>query len=243
VHIAESDEERRLVERAEGIFATGLRARGIVVEQRARSSIALLARTGVLDARPLLIHCVRVDAEDIDAMASHDCAVAHCPISNAKLGHGTAPLLDLLQRGVRVGLGSDSVASNNRMDISAEARAAILAQRARTQRHDALCASDAVRLATLGGASALGLDTEIGSLEVGKSADLAAFPLDPHTAPVHDPFAAVVFALPGTGASLVTVAGRELVRDGRLTRRDDGLTARVDDTVRRMRDWDRSQAS
>src|SRR6185436_10435215 len=107
--------ERALVERAEGVFANGLRKRGIVVDRRARSSIALLARTGVLDARPLLIHCVRVDAGDIDEIASHDCAVAHCPISNAKLGHGVAPLLDLLQRRVRVGLGSDSVASNNRM--------------------------------------------------------------------------------------------------------------------------------
>ena len=110
------------------------------------------------------------------------------------------------------------------------------------QRHDVLCAADAVHLATLGGARALGLETEIGSLEVGKSADLAAFPLVPHTAPVHDPYAAVIFALPGAAASLVTVAGRELVRDGRLSRGDDALTSRVDDTVRRMREWQQSQS-
>jgi cytosine/adenosine deaminase-related metal-dependent hydrolase len=242
VHIAESEEERGLVERAEGTFANGLRARGIAVEKRGRSSIALLQRAGVLDAHPLLIHCVRIDADDVAAIASHDCAVAHCPISNAKLGHGTAPLLDLLARKVRVGLGSDSVASNNRMDLIAEARAAVLAQRASHQRHDVLCAADAVYLATLGGARALGLDAEIGSLEVGKSADLAAFPLDSHTAPVHDPNAAVIFALPGVAASLVAVAGHELVRDGRLSRGDDGLMTRVDDTVRRMRHWQRGQS-
>lgn len=237
VHIAESEVERELVEEGAGVFAEGLRKRGVVVKQRGRSSMDLLQRTGVLATRPLLIHCVRLDARDVELVARSAAPVAHCPVSNAKLGHGTSPLLELLAACVTVGLGSDSVASNNRMDILAESRAAILAQRARVTRHDALCAHDALVLATLGGARALNLDREIGSLEVGKSADLAAFPLGAHAQPVHDPEAAAIFALPGTPAALATVAGAELVRGGVPVRFDSALGARMESTAARMRAW------
>ena len=237
VHIAESEHERRLVEHGDGVFGEGLRKRGIAVERRARSSIDLLVRTGVLAEKPLLIHCVRVDGADVGAIAQSGAPVAHCPISNAKLGHGVAPLLELLSAGIRVGLGSDSVASNNRIDMLAESRAAILGQRGRVARHDVLCARDALHLATLGGARALGLEREIGSLEAGKSADLAAFPLDASALPVHDAEAAAVFALPGVAARLVTVAGRELLRDGRLVTEDATLGRRVEATATAMRDW------
>jgi 5-methylthioadenosine/S-adenosylhomocysteine deaminase len=241
VHIAESEVERQLVERGDGVFAEGLRRRGIDVRARARSSVELLKNNRVLDARPLLIHCVRVDGADVDVVAATRCPVAHCPVSNAKLGHGTSPLLELLAAGVTVGLGSDSVASNNRMDMLAEARATILAQRARVARHDVLCARDALRLATLGGARALGIDRDVGSLEVGKSADLAAFPLDAYVLPVHDPETTAIFSLPGTAARLVTIAGRELVRDGELLEVDVGLAPRVEATAKAMRDWARAQ--
>ena len=237
VHIAESEVERELVERGEGIFADGLRRRGIDVGPRGRSSIEILDRSGILATRALLIHCVRLDDTDIELVARHGAPVAHCPVSNAKLGHGTARVLEMLAAGVTVGLGSDSVASNNRMDMLAEARAAVLAQRARVGKHDVLCARDVLALATIGGARALGLDGEIGSLEVGKSADLVAFPLDECSMPVHDPEAAVVFALPGVAASLVTVAGRELVRNGRVISVAPGLGARMEETARLMREW------
>jgi 5-methylthioadenosine/S-adenosylhomocysteine deaminase len=243
VHIAESEAERELVVDGDGIFARGLRKRGIDVGPRARSSIELLRATGVLGQRPLLIHCVRLDADDIAHVATHAAPIAHCPVSNAKLGHGVAPMLDYLGAGITVAIGSDSVASNNRMDMLAEARAAILAQRARVGRHDAICARDALELATIGGARALGLDAEIGTLEVGKSADLAAFPLAPHVIPVHDPESTAVFALPGSAASLVVVAGRELVTGGRLLGEEPALVARVDDTARLMREWAHAQAT
>ena len=243
VHIAESEAERELVEDGDGVFATGLRARGIAVATRARSSMELMHRTGVLDTRPLLIHCVHLDRQDIALVARSASPVAHCPVSNAKLGHGTSKLVELLDAKVTVGVGSDSVASNNRMDILAEARAAILAQRARLAKHDVLCARDALHLATLGGAKALGLDAEVGSLEAGKSADLAAFALDTHVMPVHDPEAAAIFALPGIPAMLVTVAGRELVRDGKLLAVDATLSSRVDATARKMAEWARRTAA
>jgi 5-methylthioadenosine/S-adenosylhomocysteine deaminase len=240
VHIAESEGERLLVERGEGPFADGLRRRGIPVQPRASTSIELIERMGVLRDKPLLIHCVRLVDRDIQAVARSGAPIAHCPASNSKLGHGTAPLTELLEAGVVVGLGSDSVASNNRMDMLAEARAAILAQRARLGRHDVVCARDAIYLATLGGARAIGLESEVGSLEVGKSADLAAFPVDPCTLPVHDPEAAAVFSLPGVPASLVTVAGRELVRDGQLTTNEAALSSRIDAIADKMREWSRA---
>jgi cytosine/adenosine deaminase-related metal-dependent hydrolase len=217
VHIAEGEDESSLVQHALGSWAESHRSRGITVLPRAGSPIRLLERTRVLDARPLLIHCVRVDSEDIGLIARHDCAVAHCPASNAKLGHGIAPLTEFLRLGVRVGLGSDSVASNNRMDLLDEARLAILMQRARVGRPDAPTATEVLELATLGSARALGLESDIGSLDVGKSADLAAFPLDAaRSVPVYDPVTTLVFATAGAQARFVAVGGRPLVVDSKL---------------------------
>src|SRR6185295_16185103 len=105
---------------AEGSFADGLRRRGIPVERRGSTPIELLDRLGVLGAKPLLIHCVRASDEDIARIVTSRSSVAHCPASNAKLGHGIAPLDEMLAAGVTVGLGSDSMASNNRMDILGE---------------------------------------------------------------------------------------------------------------------------
>jgi 5-methylthioadenosine/S-adenosylhomocysteine deaminase len=243
IHIAESEDESRLVQHAVGLWADNHRQRGIPTVPRGATPIRMLERTGVLDARPLLIHCVRIDGEDIAAIAGHDCAVAHCPASNAKLGHGIAPLFDLLEAGVRVGLGSDSVASNNRMDLLDEARLAILMQRASLRRHDVVTASAALELATLGGARALGLDREIGSLDVGKAADLAAFPLHhARSVPVYDPATALVFSTSGLAATFVAVAGRPLVRDGRLV--GDAVDApTVDAAARALADWSAADAA
>lgn len=211
IHIAESEDETLLVRDGAGAFAGPLRERGIPAAPRARTPIDLLERLGVLDAKPapLLIHCVRVDDSDIRAISRSGASVAHCPISNARLGHGVAPLLEMLEAGIPVGLGSDSMASNDRMHLLEEARAALLAQRIRTRAVDALPPARALELATLGGARALGLDARIGSLEPGKEADLAAFPLPPASASA-DPSALAVLALGGAEACLVVVGGREV---------------------------------
>ena len=243
VHIAESAVESALVVDGSGAFADGLRARGIDVARRARTPVELLASLGVLDVKPLLIHCVRVDATDIETIARHDAAVAHCPASNAKLGHGTAPLAAMRAAGIRVGVGTDSVASNDRMDLLDETRLATLFANAREARYDALGASDALALATIGGARALGLDNEIGSLEVGKAADLAAFRIPPHRAPLHDPVAAAIYSIAGSAASLVVVAGVEQVRDGLLINADDGLPGRVQKSAGLLQEWLGSQAT
>ena len=237
IHIAESALESELVERGAGAFADGLRARGMQAPVRGSSPVELLERLGVLRARPLLIHCVRVDERDIGRIARNGCAVAHCPASNAKLGHGVAPLANLLGASIRVGLGTDSVASNDRMDVLDEARLASLMSGARERRVDALSTSAAIELATIGGARALGLDAEIGTLEAGKSADLAAFPIPSYRRPVHDPVAALLFAMPGTAAALVTVAGRALVRDGRVLEAVAGVAGRVQQSAALLSKW------
>jgi 5-methylthioadenosine/S-adenosylhomocysteine deaminase len=236
VHIAESALESQLLSEGSGAFADGLRRRGIEVVPRAESPIALLDRCGVLDAHPLLIHCVRVNAGDVERIASSSSSVAHCPVSNAKLGHGVAPLMDLLEAGIPIGLGSDSMASNNRMDLLEEARVALLAQRAVAQLCDAPQAADMIELATIAGARALGIDAQIGSLEEGKQADLAAFSIDP-AVPIQDPVAALVFSISGARARFVSVAGRPLVRDGELVSPRRGLAERMQSLADALAAW------
>ena len=236
VHIAESELEQRLVVDAAGAFADRLRRRGIDVAPRAESPIQLLARLRLLDAMPLLIHCVRVDARDIATIAGSRSTVAHCPASNAKLGHGVAPLDEMLAAGIAVGLGSDSMASNNRMDILSEARLALLVQRMRIGSFESPSAADVLELATIGGAKAIGIDHLVGTLEEGKQADLAAFAIEP-LLPVHDPVDTAVFSLTGASARFVMVAGRPLVQDGALVAPRAGLAQRMAQLGDALADW------
>jgi 5-methylthioadenosine/S-adenosylhomocysteine deaminase len=236
VHIAESELEQSLVVDAGGPFADGLRRRGITVSARASSPVQLLAELRVLDVAPLLIHCVRVDTRDIQTIADSRSPVVHCPVSNAKLGHGVAPLDELLAAGITVGLGSDSMASNNRMDILEEARFALLSQRTRVGSWETPEAIDVLELATIGGARAIGVDALVGSLESGKQADLAAFSLE-GVGPIQDPIAAAIFSITGARARFVTVAGKPLMRDGMLIARRAGLEQRMQSIADSLADW------
>lgn len=245
VHVAESRAEMLLVRDGTGPFADRLRARQIAVAPQAESPIALLDAAGVLAAQPLLIHVIQADDRDLQRIADAGATIVHCPISNAKLGHGIAPLDRMLAHGIRTGLGTDSVASNDRMDLLGEARQATLFCSLRAGTPDALSAHDALALATRGGAEALGLGARVGTLEVGKDADLAAFPLDHEDAqPLFDPAVALVHALAGkVHATLVTVQGRELVRHGAVIQRDDGLPQRVNDWRDRLEQWRRASTA
>lgn len=239
VHAAESRSERLLLREGTGPFAESLLARGITWKTPGTSTVKYLARLGVLRARPLLVHAVDVDTEDIEEVRRSGAAVAHCPKSNAKLGSGIAPLGAFLDHGVRIGLGTDGAVSNNGCDLIEEARFAILLQRARAAAEGQgplLDARAGVRLMTLGGAEALGMEGEIGSLEPGKLADLAAFDLSgPHVAPVHDPEAAVVFAASGRDAVLTMVEGRILYQRGKaLTLDEEGLRLELEVAARKL---------
>lgn len=164
VHVAESRAESELLQTGSGRFADAWRRRGIPLPPApGRSPVEWLDRHGVLAERTLCIHAVQSGAADLELLALRGCAVAHCPLSNAAHGHGAAPLAGFLSRGIRVGLGTDSVLSVPRLDLLAEARAA--------RALAGLDAESALALCTIGGASALGLDGEIGSLEVGKWGD------------------------------------------------------------------------
>jgi len=167
VHAAESQEETLLVRDGAGPFAAALRARGIAIEARNCSPVAYLLQRGILRPGTLCIHCVQVDQADIELLRVTRAAVAHCPRSNAAHRHGRLPLRWVREAGVPVGLGTDSVVSVGELDLWAEAEAAGL-----TGGGDA-----ALRMLTIEGARALGWEREIGSLDVGKAADLAVFPL------------------------------------------------------------------
>jgi cytosine/adenosine deaminase-related metal-dependent hydrolase len=238
MHAAESEAEQALMLEGGGIFAAAYALRGFAFDSPRTTTVRHLADTGVLDTRPLLAHCVRVDEGDIRLLKDYGAGVAHCPKSNAKLGHGRAPLATMLAAGVRVGLGSDSVASNNTCDLLEEARFALLSSRAAAGSAGAgtLDAGEALRLLTRGGAAALNLEASTGALAEGLEADLVAVRLDAaHVTPVYDPAASLVFSASGRDVLLTVVAGREVFRDGRVTTLDEvELRTRVLDLARRL---------
>ena len=238
VHAGESVPERELVTRGEGDFAPGLRARDIATPPRGQTTVEMLDRLGVLAARPLLIHCVLLEYDDVVRLVDNGCAVAHCPVANAKLGHGIAPYPELREAGVRVGLGTDSVGSNNRLDLLEEARIASLLHRGRMASYDFLSPSDLLRLVTIDGARALGMEDRVGTLEPGKDADLCAVSLAaPHVRPVHDPVAALFHAARGTDVVMTAVRGRVLYRDGRVLTLDEAALAEaIEEPARRVRE-------
>jgi 5-methylthioadenosine/S-adenosylhomocysteine deaminase len=217
VHIAESAEETAYVCNGGGPFAEFLKGRGITVLPRSASPLQLLADLGVLECAPLLIHAVRLSDGDVDLIARNESPVVHCPISNSRFGHGVAPLPRLLDAGVTLALGSDSVIANDRMDMLEEARVAVLLQRAIGRRSDLLAAPQLLEMLTIGGARALGMESIVGSLEAGKRADLTAFRCDDSSASdAASPERALVHSLSGRDTTMVMVDGRELLRDGRL---------------------------
>jgi cytosine/adenosine deaminase-related metal-dependent hydrolase len=236
IHTAESQAEQEMLLAGAGEFAEGLRRRGINWQAPGVSTVKYFERLGVLEAAPLLVHCVRADDEEVALLAQRRARVAHCPKSNAKLGHGIAPLAAMIDAGVAVGLGTDSVASNNRCDLIDEARFAVLIHRGAAKDYRGLSADEALRLATIGGAQALRLDDRIGSLEVGKQADLIAIDLAAtHNTPAHDPAAAIVFAAAASDVCYTIVAGRVLFDGRELKTVDEGaLQARVNAALPRM---------
>ncbi len=209
-HVGESDDELDYLLRGEGPIAAVSQ-----VDPPGKTPVRHLADEGLLGPHVLAAHCVKVDAEEIGLLVRHDVAVAHCPRSNAVLGCGIAPLRELLDAGIRVGLGTDSPASAPSFDFFEEMRTAVYAARARAAEPDALSANEALELATLGAARALGLEDEVGSLAPGKRADLTVVSLagSPYL-PWEDPAAAVVFGGSPERVQLTLVDGEERYRKG-----------------------------
>lgn len=228
IHTAESQDEVKLLRDGTGAFAESLTRRGIEFTAPGCSTIQYFQQLGVLDAAPLLIHCVTLNDEDIALLKDSGSRVAHCPKSNAKFGHGIAPLTTMLWEGIEVGLGTDSVASNNACDLIEEARFCALLHRA-NQRDPILFAPDAMlKMITLDGARALSLDHRIGSLEAGKQADLIAIDLSrAHNTPHYDPTAAIIFSCSASDVIFTMVAGQTLYETGQVKSLDEGEILRA----------------
>jgi 5-methylthioadenosine/S-adenosylhomocysteine deaminase len=189
-HLSESESEVRYLHDGGGAWE------GIpwLVDPPGTTGTRLLASEGLLGPRLLAAHCVVVEPEEIALLAEHDVAVAHCPRSNAYVGCGIAPLRELSDAGIRVGIGTDGVSSTPSHDFFDELRTTVMMARARAGRPDALTAAEALELGTLGSARALGLEAEIGSLVPGKRADLAVVSLAGSVyLPWEEPAGALVF--------------------------------------------------
>jgi cytosine/adenosine deaminase-related metal-dependent hydrolase len=217
-HLSETEAENEWLLNGEGTFAAN---RHLLVEPTGLTSVRTLEQAGVLGDRLLCAHAVQLDSEELDLLASHDVPVVHCPRSNALLGCGIAPLRELRNRGVRIGIGTDSPASTPSLDMFEELRAAMMTARARDRGPEALSAAEALELATLGGARALGLDGETGSLTPGKRGDLmvlslAGSPFDP----VEDPVTAAVLGGSPDRVAATLVAGEERYRQGQTEWRE-----------------------
>ena len=196
-------------ERAQSVAAYGM------------SPLQRLDRIGATGPGFIAIHGVQLDGGDIELLATQSCHVVHCPTSNLKLANSIAPVTALKARGVNVALGTDGAASNNRLDVFGEARLASLLAKTATGDAAALAAGAALRMATLDGAAALGLDDEIGSLEAGKAADVIAVDLGAvEHAPCYDPISHLVHVTGRDQVSDVWVGGERLVADRELTRID-----------------------
>jgi cytosine/adenosine deaminase-related metal-dependent hydrolase len=209
-HAAETIVERETVLRTTGL-----------------EEIAYLDSVGIAGPRAALAHCVWVDAHETARLARQGTTVVHCPSSNLKLASGVAKIPELLAAGCRVAIGADGAPCNNRLDVFAEMRLAALIQKPRLGA-DALPAGRVLELATLGGARALGLEAELGSIAPGKRADLVVLDLrEPHLHPaIGDPVSLVVYAACASDVRDVFVDGKPVVLGHEL------LTASIEEIVR-----------
>jgi aminodeoxyfutalosine deaminase len=213
-HIAESPDEGMFVRWGGGVFAERWAARGIDVEPPGVSPLKYLDQVGMLRPETLLAHAIDLEDDDLPLLRDKRPAVVHCPKSNAKLAHGIARLVEIRHTGITLGLGTDSVASNNVADMFEEMRAAVFQQRGRTQQFDSLDARTVFRMATLGGAECLGLAEQLGSLEIGKRADFVVVDLSDLAAqPVYDPIETMVYCASRRNVRATYIAGRESKQD------------------------------
>ncbi len=182
-----------------------------------RTPVGFLAEHGILAANLLACHCVVLTEKDHQLLQAHDVKVAHNPESNMKLASGIAPVPELLQRGICVGLGTDGCASNNNLDLFLEMSTAAKLHKVNTLDPTVLNAEAVLRMATIEGARALGMDQTTGSIEKGKSADIIVIDTrQPHLTPMYNPISHLVYAADGSDVSWTIINGRVVMEDRRL---------------------------
>jgi 5-methylthioadenosine/S-adenosylhomocysteine deaminase len=198
-HASENKNECEIVERESGL-----------------RNVVYLDSLGISGAHVLLAHCVHLETVELETLARTKTNVAHCPSSNLKLGSGLARIAEMLARKISVSLGADGAACNNRLDMFTEMRTAALLQKL-AHGPEALPAARVLRMATIDGARALDLDKEIGSLEIGKRADVIVVDLNrPHTSPASDVVSALVYSAQPADVRATIIDGRIVMREGKL---------------------------
>ena len=213
IHAAETREERALIKSRYG-----------------KTPIRHLDNLQVLDPQTVVVHAIHVDSEEIELLAQTRTRVAHCPESNMKLASGIAPVVEMLEKGVLVGLGTDGCASNNDLDLIKEMDTAAKLGKVRYLEPTVMNARTVLRMATIEGARVLGLEKEIGSLEIGKKADMIFLDLNrPHLVPCYDPFSLLVYAAQGSDVHSVMIEGRMVMEDRKI------LTFDVDEVMDQVR--------
>ncbi|MDL2432638.1 TRZ/ATZ family protein [Streptococcus sp. SC1] len=201
IHVAETQEENK-----------------IILERYGKRPLVFLKELGYLEQSAIFAHGVELNPSEIADLAASRVSIAHNPISNLKLASGIAPVTDLLAAGVTVGLATDSVASNNNLDMFEEGRTAALLQKMRAGDATQFTIEQALKALTIEGAKALGLEKKIGSLETGKQADFIA--IQPkgrlHLYPLENMLSHLVYAVKGSDVQDVYIAGQQVVRDGKV---------------------------
>ena len=201
IHVAETQDENK-----------------IILERYGKRPLAFLKDLGYLEQPAIFAHGVELNPSEIADLAASSVSIAHNPISNLKLASGVAPVTDLLAAGVIVGLATDSVASNNNLDMFEEGRTAALLQKMRAGDATQFTIEQALKALTIEGAKALGLENKIGSLETGKQADFIA--IQPkgrlHLYPLGNMLSHLVYAVKGSDVQDVYIAGQQVVQDGQV---------------------------
>ena len=188
----------------------------LVQEETGLRNVAYLHSLGLTGRHVALAHCVHLSVDEIETLKTTGTNVVHCPSSNLKLASGIAPIAKLLEEGISVSLGADGAACNNRLNMFTEMRTAALLQKV-VHGPEVLPAARVLRMATIDGAKALGLEAEIGSIEVGKRADLSVVKLDRlHTTPARDVVSALVYSAEADDVDTVIIDGRLVMRERKL---------------------------
>jgi len=220
LHLAGSQEEYQFVKYGSSMLATDIRdtfdAHAPLWLPTGVSPVRYVLQWGIFDVPNIMaVHCTQVDDSDIEILATRDVSVAYCPRCNAKLGMGLAPVEKFLRAGIRVGIGTDSPAASNSMDMFEEMRIGLLVQRAVLGEGHFIPARQFVKLATLDAARALGIDDQVGSLEPGKQADIIAVDLSKsHQIPTHYPYGTLVHTANQENV-LWTMVGGEVLYESR----------------------------
>ena len=207
----------------------------IVEQLSGQRNVHYLYSVGLTDQYIVLAHCIHLDDSELDVLQRTGTHVAHCPSSNLKLASGVARVVEMLERGISVSLGADGAPCNNRLDIFTEMRTAALLQKVK-HGPESLPALTALRMATTSGAKALGLGDQIGSIEIGKRADLVLMNLQSlHTLPNYDPVSAIVYAAQPENVETVLIDGKVLMRNRELLTLDESrVMAEAENEARRF---------